>query len=98
MIRRLNTALSMWTNKFCVLTNGEGVPQNKLKEEVGEFLTAQTKEDKLKEAADVTIVLATQLAVYGYTFSDFLKEIERKLDINLMRNWVLQADGTIRHV
>lgn len=73
-------------------------PELKLNEEVVEFLSASTDEAKLEEAADVAIVLVTQLEIIGFDIFDLMYAMESKLKINIDRTWEKQPDGTIKHI
>jgi len=86
-----------WTSLFSTLSKTQ--PELKLAEEVAEFLEAEHDTDaKLKEAADVLIVVATQLTYEGYTMEDLAHAVQEKLLINLARTWAKNPDGTVSHV
>ena len=86
-----------WTSLFSTLSKTQ--PELKLAEEVAEFLEAEHDTDaKLLEAADVFIVVATQLTYEGYTMEDLAHAVQEKLLINLARTWAKNPDGTVSHV
>ena len=92
----IHQLLTMWYNVFLELSELE--PQNKLLEVVHEFLGAEPKTSaKLEEAADVCIVMMTQLLREGWTPTDLAYSVIDKLQININREWVTNADGTISH-
>lgn len=90
-----------WNEFFKIFmrnTNYHGVPQLKLAEEVEEFLTATDRYERLQEAADVIIVVGTQMYAEGWNFNDVLNAVYEKLEINIHRTWNLNPDGTISHI
>lgn len=92
----MNVLLDMWYTIFRKHTFVQ--PRAKLKEEVEEFLEADSKEEQLREGADVMIVVLTQLFMHGYTFEDVQHAVEYKLGVNINRVWERQPDGTIHHI
>lgn len=80
----------------------------KLEEEMNEFLNSETKEEKLKEAADIYIVLCglkrwdSQIGkfvmYYSFSYEDDLYEaIVEKMNKNKARVWAKTAEGTYHH-
>ena len=55
------------------------------------------KGEALEEAADVAICLAGVLAGRGLSLGDLSRAILRKVEVNRMRRWVRQQDGTWQH-
>lgn len=48
----------------------------------------------LEEVADIVIVLSRVATICG---GDLLAAIDKKMDVNIKRKWVLNGDGTGRH-
>lgn len=97
MIAKTQDLLIQWHALFRSVTTGP--PQNKILEEASEFLDAEPRSShKLEEAADVVIVVLTQLTDEGFTVKDLLRAVQRKLNINLRRKWRLHDDGTVSHI
>ena len=80
----------------------------KLEEELNEFLNSETKEEELKEAADIYIVLCglkrwdsrigNFVMYYGFSYEDDLYEaIVEKMNKNKARVWAKTAEGTYHH-
>jgi NTP pyrophosphatase (non-canonical NTP hydrolase) len=66
-----------------------------LHEEFREFREAPTDVAALEEAADIVIILYCWAMLHGF---DLHAAINNKMSINRERNWVIQPDGTGRHV
>lgn len=95
----LQVLLDRWVNKFSTLVSDPRTAQNKLQEEVDEFLQAMPGSvHKREEAADVLIVVLTQMEVEDVSIEEVLWSVEEKLHVNLQRNWALNPDGTVSHV
>ncbi|MCL2735625.1 MAG: DUF550 domain-containing protein [Propionibacteriaceae bacterium] len=73
-------------------------PKLKLQEEVDEFHAETTRHGRLREGADVIIVVLTQLTMDGWTANDVITAVTRKLRTNITRRWVVAEDGNIHHV
>ena len=80
----------------------------KLEEEMNEFLNSETKEEKLKEAADIYIVLCglkrwdSQIGkfvmYYGFSYEDDLYiAVVEKMNKNKARIWAKTTEGTYHH-
>lgn len=70
----------------------------KLKDEVAELEElVQDGTDPLSELADVVIVCAMMTHCAGHGFYELIDEINRKMDVNLERQWFPTASGTARH-
>ena len=97
IVSEIKRVLPVWVRLFREHTDGD--PEAKLQEEVDEFLEEHSGNAKLGEAADVVIVMLTQLYVDGgYEIWDLLDEVHRKIGVNLTRQWTRNPDGTISHV
>ena len=89
--------LDDWVYNFSQMTASD--PQAKLQEEVDEFLQAETfTRARLEEAADVTIVLLTQLAYESFSLEDLLTEVHRKIGVNNTRRWRRDEHGVLHHI
>jgi predicted house-cleaning noncanonical NTP pyrophosphatase (MazG superfamily) len=84
--------IRQWLKQLQSLTDAE--PALKLSEECAEFMGNPS----LEEAADIVIVLLTQLASRGVTGKHLRRAVRDKLKVNLSRNWERRPDGTIHHV
>ena len=97
IVSEIQRVVPVWVRRFHELTDSD--PEAKLQDEVEEFLAEPSGNAKLGEAADVVIVMLTQLYVDGgYEVWDLLDEVHRKLGVNLTRQWAQNPDGTISHV
>lgn len=97
MILKLQRLAIGWHSVFRELSDGQ--PQTKLAEEVSEFLEAERRSThKLEEAADVVIVVITQLTDEGFTVRDLMAAVAAKLSVNIRRTWKLNSDGSVSHV
>lgn len=65
----------------------------KLQDEVDEFVEAAS----MAELADVVVVAGMAAYCLGYSFEGLLDHVERKLRVNLARQWFPTASGTARH-
>lgn len=71
---------------------------HKVMEEFTEMLVAaddRAQEEVLKEAADVVITIIQLVDNLG---GNLQEQIDKKMDINSKRTWVLTGDGVGRHV
>lgn len=80
----------------------------KLEEEMNEFLNSETKEEKLKEAADIYIVLCG-LKRWNSLIGNFVKDfwflptislynaVVEKMNKNKARIWAKTTEGTYHH-
>ena len=94
--QQIQNLMVRWRNVY--LEHTDRPPENKLAEEVDEFLTAQPRSiHKLEEGADVCIVVMTQLLHDGWSVTQLMDQIVDKLFINIEREWVVNPDGTISH-
>lgn len=94
---RLDGGMGFWYHGiFKPLTDVE--PRAKLQEECDEFMEAETPEEQLEEAADILLVIGIQLISKGYSLEDLLQEANRKVIVNIQREWEKTPDGTIHHV
>lgn len=71
---------------------GSGIA--KLPEEVQEFI----EDPSLDEAADVLLCVLIELRQRGYDLVQLLVVAETKMNLNLLREWEVQPDGTIHHI
>ena len=102
----LDETLGRWVVMLCDLLkiNLEGelnptrTQEGKLREEVCEFIESSDKLEALSEGADVIIVVLTALAMYGYDASSIFEAVEKKLQKNLARTWVVSDDGILNHI
>lgn len=80
----------------------------KLEEEMNEFSNSETKEEKLKEAADIYIVLCglkrwncqigNFVMYYSFSYEDDLYEaVVEKMNKNKARIWAKTTEGTYHH-
>lgn len=60
-------------------------------------VSAAGEGEALEEAADVAICLAGVLAGRGLSLGDLSRAVLRKVEVNRMRRWVRQQDGTWQH-
>ena len=89
--------LDAWVACFSKLTSVD--PELKLPEEVAEFLAAPAStRARLQEAADVSIVLLTQLTYEGFNLDELLRAVQEKLVTNVGRKWRLDSDGIAHHI
>ena len=96
-IEAVQQDLDSWVACFSRLTPSD--PELKLPEEVAEFLAAPTfTRARLEEAADVSIVLLTQLAYEGFNLNELLHAVQEKLVTNVNRKWRLDSDGIAHHI
>ena len=96
MFDNLDPLLREWYNVY--LDHSGMPPENKLTEEVSEFLEAKPRtKHKLEEGVAVMIVVMTELTHEGFDVSDIEDALLRKLLVNINREWITNADGTISH-
>ena len=96
-IETVQQDLDSWAACFSKLTSS--APEMKLLEEVAEFHEAQAfTRARLQEAADVTIVLLTQLAYEGFNLDELLHAVQDKLVVNVGRKWRRDSDGVLHHI
>ena len=96
-IKTIQHDLDSWVACFSKLTSS--APELKLLEEVSEFREAQAfTRARLQEAADVTIVLLTQLAYEGFNLEELLHAVQDKLVLNVGRKWTKDSDGVLHHI
>ena len=102
----LDETLGRWVVMVCDLLkinledelNPIRTHEGKLREEVCEFIESSDKLEALSEGADVIIVVLTALAMYGYDASSIFEAVEKKLQKNLARTWVVSDDGILNHI
>ena len=102
----LDGTLGRWVVMLCDLLkinledelNPIRAHEGKLREEVCEFIESSDKLEALSEGADVIIVVLTALAMYGYDASSIFEAVEKKLQKNLARTWVVSDDGILNHI
>lgn len=95
---RTQELMDLWIEVWKRHVHTDGQPLDKLPEEVAEFLEDQDPDDRLAEAADVIIVVLTQMQWEGYRTAEVMDEVNRKLLVNIFRRWARNPDGTISHV
>ena len=74
------------------------IHEDKLREEVDEFVVSSDKQEALSEGADVVIVVLTALAMFGYDTSSIFEAVEKKLQKNIDRTWIVLDDGRLKHI
>lgn len=87
-------SINEWQLKHFPTATLEGIKKH-IAEEHHEFQTAETNMEALVEAADIVILLYDWAQRNGF---DLHAAIDFKMERNRRRDWVIQSDGTGRHV